>query len=130
MWTLTKKRVRDLSSQNDPWVMGHEYILEVTEGVIDGFNEPEGPLEPCHDGLSTYPSDNIRFSDLLSIPLSILEILNRTSQKYLKDSTTKVDITSSLNYTFEVIWRDIWFMLKMHDASYFKHDNEVYRGKV
>ena len=83
--------------------MGHEYILEVTEGVIDGFNEPEGPLEPCHDGLSTYPSDNLRFSDLLSIPLSILEILNRTSQKYLKDLTTRVDITSSLNYTFGVI---------------------------
>ena len=46
----------------------------VSEGVSDGFNEPEGPLEPCHDGLSTYPSDNLRFSDLLSVPLSILEI--------------------------------------------------------
>ena len=62
--------------------------LGVTDGVSDGFNEPEGPLEPCHDGLSTYPSDNPRFSDLSSILLSILEILNRTSQKYLKDSTS------------------------------------------
>ena len=64
------------------------WISQVTDGVSDGFNEPEGPLEPCHDGLSTYPSDNPRFSDLSSILLSILEILNRTSQKYLKDSTS------------------------------------------
>lgn len=63
-------------------------ISQVSDGVSDGFNEPEGPLEPCHDGLSTYPSDNPRFSDLSSIRLSILEILNRTSQKYLKDSTS------------------------------------------
>ena len=55
--------------------------LGVTDGVSDGFNEPEGPLEPCHDGLSTYPSDNPRFSDLSSIRLSILEILNRTQSE-------------------------------------------------
>ena len=94
-----KKGVRVLES----WIFATEMTFGVSERVSDGFNEPEGPLEPCHDGLSTYPSDNLRFSDLLSVSLSILEILNRTSQKYLKGSTIKMGITPSLYYTFRVI---------------------------